>query len=67
MECRTPPYRVEIIDDALVLIDRTGTGTTMAELTTRAATRRQLQNWATDYTFDADAAQRAVDAFFDAE
>jgi len=64
MKCRTPPHRVEIIDDALVVIDRNGNGRDLADLTTRTAAQRQLRTWQAEYTFDHDDVRNAVVEFF---
>lgn len=67
MDCRTMPHVVEIIDDAMVVIDREGNGCDMHVLTNRRAAQRQLQKWQAEYTFDYDEALIEVTEFFAAQ
>jgi len=67
MACITMPHHVEIIDDAMVVLDRDGNGCVLFELSNRSAAKRQLRKWQTDYTFDYNEALKDVEEFFDAQ
>jgi hypothetical protein len=42
MACITMPHHIEIIDDAMVVLNRDGNGYVLFELTNRSASKRQL-------------------------
>ena len=57
-------HTVEIIDDAMIVLDRDGNGCDCHELRGLRETKRQLRRWQDEYTFDYAEALRAVSEFF---
>ena len=58
------PHTVEIIDDAMVVLDQDGNGCDCHELRGLRKAKRQLRRWQDEYTFDYAEALRAVSEFF---
>lgn len=58
------PYRIDIADDLMTVLDAENNGHDCHVLTGRDAAHRQLDAWANDYKFDRDAAVALVDEVF---
>jgi hypothetical protein len=57
-------HTVEIIDDAMIVLDQDGNGCDCHELRGLREAKRQLRRWQDEYTFDYAEALRAVSEFF---
>ena len=64
LECHPTPNHVQIINDAMIVLDQDGNGCTMHQLSSLTAARRQLRRWQDEYTFDYDKALSEVSKFF---
>jgi len=58
------PHTVEIIDDAVIVLDADGNGCDCHELDGLRQAKRQLRRWQDEYTFDYAGALRAVSDYF---
>ena len=61
---RQMPYEIDIVADAMVLLDRDGNSCECATLTGLRAAKRTIQTWAGKYTLDVGEAYKRLATYF---